>query len=57
MLDVKTEVNLLEPEYNNQGTKGKDTIIVNTLPAIPLKYSRGRPYKYTNITIFLQDNV
>jgi hypothetical protein len=53
VLDVKTKVNLLEPEYNNQGTKGKDIIIINTLPTIPLKYNRGYPYKYTNITIFL----
>ncbi len=53
ILDIKTKVNPLELEYNNQGTKGKDIIIINTLPTIPLKYNRGYPYKYTNITIFL----
>jgi hypothetical protein len=51
--DVKTKVNLLEPEYNNQGTESEDIIIINTLPAIPLKHSRGHPCKYANITIFL----
>jgi hypothetical protein len=55
--DVKTEVNLLEPECNNQGTEGEDIIVVNTSPAIPLKRGRGRPCKYANVTIFLQDDV
>jgi hypothetical protein len=53
MLDIKIEVDPLEPERNNQGTEGKDIIVINTLPVIPLKRDKGCPRKYVNITIFL----
>jgi hypothetical protein len=57
VLDIKIKVNSLKPERNNQGIKSKDIIVINTLLVIPLKYNKGYPYKYINITIFLQDDI
>jgi hypothetical protein len=41
-----------DPEYYSKG-KGNAGIIPPTIPPIPLKRSRGRPYKNSNITVFL----
>jgi hypothetical protein len=58
VLDVEIEVNPLELECNNQETESeKGIIVINTSPAIPLKHGKGRPCKYTDIIIFLQDDV
>jgi hypothetical protein len=39
-----------DPKYHGEGDTG---IIPPTILPIPLKYSRGRPYKNSNITVFL----
>jgi hypothetical protein len=53
VLNVKIEIDLLKLKCNNQGIESKDTIVINTLLAIPLKYNKSCPYKYINIIIFL----
>jgi hypothetical protein len=40
------------PEYHSEG-KGNIGIIPPIIPPIPLKRSRGRPYKNPNIIVFL----
>jgi hypothetical protein len=40
------------PKYYDKG-EGDIGIIPPIIPPIPLKYSRGRPYKNPNITVFL----
>jgi hypothetical protein len=55
--DNPIEVEYPKAERNGQEVKDEDTIVVNTSPAIPLKRGRGRPRKYANITMFLQDDV
>jgi hypothetical protein len=40
------------PEYHSEG-EGNTGIIPPIISPIPLKYSRGRPYKNPNITVFL----
>jgi hypothetical protein len=40
------------PKYHGEG-EGDTGIIPPTIPPIPLKRSRGRPYKNPNITVFL----
>ena len=52
--DIEVEINPLEPEYNSQETESKKNIIViDTLPIVPPKCGRGRPYKNANIIILL----
>ena len=42
------------PKYYSEGnSEGNIGIIPPTIPPIPLKYSRGRPYKNPNIIVFL----
>ena len=54
ILDIEVEIDPLEPEYNSQETEDKkDIIIIDTLPIIPPKCNRGRPYKNANIIILL----
>jgi hypothetical protein len=55
--DNPIEVEYPEAERNGQEVEDKDTIVIDTSPAIPLKRGRGRPRKYADITIFLQDNI
>jgi hypothetical protein len=43
------------PDRNNQDLEGEDSIVVNTLPTV--KRDRGRPRKYADVTLFLQDDV
>jgi hypothetical protein len=43
------------PNRNNQDSEGEDSIVVNTSPTV--KRGKGRPCKYVNITLFLQDDV
>jgi hypothetical protein len=51
-----TETDLLEPpDRNNQEPEGEDSIAVDTLPMV--KRGRGRPRKYVDVTLFLQDDV
>ena len=57
--DIKVITNNPEPEpvpEPNNKAKGNTGIIPLTIPAISLKYSRGRPRKTPDITVFLQDN-
>ncbi len=42
-------------DQNNEDPKGEDSIAIDTSPIV--KRGRGRPRKYANITLFLQDDV
>jgi len=43
-----------DPKYYSEGnSEGNTGIIPLTILPIPLKYSRGRPYKNSNIIVFL----
>jgi hypothetical protein len=57
MLDKSTTKtdSLESPDQNNQEPEGKDSITVNTSPMV--KHGRGRPRKYADVTLFLQDDV
>jgi hypothetical protein len=46
-----------KPERIIQDNVKEDIIIINTLPVTSLKRNKGRPRKYLNVFIFLQDNV
>jgi hypothetical protein len=46
-----------KPERIIQDNVKEDTIVINTLPVIPLKRDKGRPRKYLNVSIFLQDDI
>jgi hypothetical protein len=43
------------PDRNNQDPEGEDSIAVDTSPTV--KRGRGRPRKYADVTLFLQDDV
>ena len=49
------EVDPLEPERDNQDLEDEDVIVVDASPAV--KRGRGRPRKYADVTLFLQDDV
>jgi hypothetical protein len=51
---IKTDL-LEPPDQNNQEPEGKDSITINTSPII--KHNKGRPRKYADVTLFLQDDV
>jgi hypothetical protein len=54
--DIKVITNNPEPEpipEPNSKAKGNTGIISLIIPAILLKYSRGRPYKNPDFTVFL----
>ena len=43
-----------DPKYYSEGdNKGNTGVIPLIISLIPLKYSRGRPYKNSNIIVFL----
>jgi hypothetical protein len=43
-----------DPKYYSKGDGEGDTgMIPPTIPPIPPKYSRGRPYKNPDVTVFL----
>jgi hypothetical protein len=49
------EVDPLEVDRNDQDPESEDAIVVDTSPAV--KRGRGRPRKYADVTLFLQDDV
>jgi hypothetical protein len=57
VLDESTiETDPLElPDRNNQDLKGEDSIVINS--SLTVKRGKGRPRKYANVTLFLQDDV
>ena len=58
ILDIKTEVDPLEPEYNSQETESEeDTIVIDTSPTVPPKCGRGQSRKNADVTVLLQDNI
>ena len=57
--DIKVITNNPKPKpvpKPNSEAKSNTGIIPPTISAISLKYSRERPYKTPDITVFLQDN-
>jgi hypothetical protein len=46
-----------EPERTVQDNVEEDTIVVDTSPVAPPKRGRGRPRKYPDVSVFLQDDV
>jgi hypothetical protein len=46
-----------KPERIVQDNVKEDIIVVNTLPVTLPKRDKGRPRKYLNVSVFLQDNV
>jgi hypothetical protein len=49
-IEVSSEGPKDDPEYYSEGDTG---MIPHTILPIPLKYSRGRPRKNPNVTVFL----